>query len=221
MADFEAAARLGVKDYHLSLGRARIHAERGEMDKALAECAEAIRVAPDQPQCYVTRGSIHFKESDYDKALADFDAAIQHDPRCVDAYHYRGWLHERRKEYRQALADFDEPVRLNPPDPTFAAACARRAWIRATCPDDGLRDGKLAVESATEACERTKSSNPDYLLTLAAAHAEAGDFDSAVKVAEKAQALIPPGDRRAEWCEHLLNLFRQQEPYRMPGIVEN
>ncbi len=218
-ADFEAAARLGFKDYRLSLAKARIALEQGDTDKALSEVAEALRQNPDEPQCHVFRGFIRLEAKDYDEALKDFDAAVARDPHCLDAYTYRAWLHETKKDYRRALADYDEIVRLKPPDPTYAAACDRRAWIRATCPEADLRDGKVAVEAATEACQRTKSSNPGYLLTLAAAQAESGDFAAAVKTAEKAKALFKPDDQHLEWCVYLLNLFRQEEPYRLPEEV--
>ncbi len=55
------------------------------------------------------------------------------------------------------------------------------AWIRATCPDSQHRDGRLAVASATRACELTNWKDTDALILLAAAFAEAGDFAEAVK----------------------------------------
>ena len=177
---------------------------------------------PDLGEAYAYRGYIRLRQDDDDKALRDFDTAIEHDARCLEAYECRGWVLEKRKEYRLALADFDEIVRLKAPDPTYAMACDRRAWIRATCPDADLRDGKRAVESAAEACKRTNSSNAGYLLTLGAAHAEAGDFDRAVEAAEKAHNLVGPDDEQAaKWSKYLLDLFRRQEPYHLQDPVEN
>jgi hypothetical protein len=72
----------------------------------------------------------------------------------------------------------------------YAAAATRLAWLLATCPDDNIRDGKRAVASATMANEFTKGTNASVLTVLAAAYAEAGKFDLAVKTQEKALGLV-------------------------------
>ena len=60
---------------------------------------------------------------------------------------------KRQKSYRKAIADYNEAIRIDPGD---AEAYRDRARLLATCPDRGLRDAKLAVLSATKACELTR-----------------------------------------------------------------
>jgi hypothetical protein len=86
------------------------------------------------------------------------------------------WL--RLPDYQRALAVYDELARIYP---DLVEAHSRSAWLRATCPDAHYRDGKLAVKSAGAACELTGWQNAGELEVLAAASAEAGDFESAVK----------------------------------------
>ena len=118
------------------------------------------------------------------------------------------WL--RLPDYRRALALYDELARLYP---QLVEAHSRSAWLRATCPDAHYRNGKLAVQSARRACELTLWRNPDELEVLAAACAEAGDFESAVKWQEKASKLTvdPPA---IESCQKRLALYREGKPFR-------
>jgi hypothetical protein len=60
------------------------------------------------------------------------------------------------------------------------------AWSLATNPHDAFRDDKRAVEVATRACELSSWKDADHIDTLAAGHAEAGDFRMAVRFQELA-----------------------------------
>ena len=62
------------------------------------------------------------------------------------------------------------------------------------------------------ACELTDWQDPTCLDTLAAASAECGEFDAAVRWQEKALSLAPP-ELVAEYTARL-SLYRQGRPYR-------
>jgi len=72
------------------------------------------------------------------------------------------------------------------------------AWLRATSPEEGLRNGARAVELARKGCELTQWRQPHVIGTLAAAHAEAGDFAAARKFIRQALAVegLTPDLRR-------------------------
>ncbi len=61
----------------------------------------------------------------------------------------------------------------------FAPAQRAAAWILATAPDAQLRDGTEAIRLARQAV--ANSTDTKSLDTLAAAYAEAGQFDKAVE----------------------------------------
>jgi tetratricopeptide (TPR) repeat protein len=102
------------------------------------------------------------------------------------------------------------------------AAWNSLAWLMATCPDSAFRDGQAALEFAQKAVAATNRKNPGYLDTLAAACAEAHDFQQAREVQHEAMALLKDGraaivagvvDVR-ESFEARLRLYTSEKPFR-------
>ena len=74
-------------------------------------------------------------------------------------------------------------------------------------------DGDRAVATATRACERTGWKEANIIDTLAAACAEAGDFDGAVRWQTKANAMFTD-EKEKPRGEERLKLYRDHKPYR-------
>ena len=117
---------------------------------------------------------------------------------------------------REAAAQYREALRLNP---SLAGALNNLAWILASNPDDELRNGAEAVRLAERACELTHYGKPVYLVTLAAAYAEAGRFPEAVTTAEKAEQLATSAGLTAVAAKNrqFLELYRTGKPYHEPA----
>jgi len=90
------------------------------------------------------------------------------------------------------------------------------AWLLATCPDSGLRDGKSAVAFAERAVAATLRKNVAYLDTLAAAYAETGQFAKAVSVQNEAIALLHDEKMKEDFASRL-RLYQSNSPYRETG----
>jgi hypothetical protein len=84
-----------------------------------------------------------------------------------------------------------------------------------TSREPGLRDGKKAVESATTACELTEWNDSGAPESLAAAKAEAGEFDLAVKWQTR-EIAAPTDLGESQEQRARLALYRETKPYRMP-----
>jgi hypothetical protein len=89
------------------------------------------------------------------------------------------------------------------------------AWLLATCPDAAFRNGPEAVRVATRACELTGYAKPLLIGTLAAAQAEARDFQAAISTAERAAALATALhlEEVAAKNRELIQLYRQGQPF--------
>ena len=185
--------------------------KNGQTAEGLKDYAEAIRLRPRAPSWYSNRGLIHMEAKKVDEAIQDFTSAIELVPDSEVPYRNRAMAYARKKDWAKAAEDYARVVELNPDSPTGLNGLA---WMLCTAPDAKVRDGKRALEAAKKACELTNYKNGGFLDTLAAAHAEAGEFDKAVEWQEKALKAgdIPIKDMEA--ARQRLDLFKAKKPYR-------
>lgn len=95
----------------------------------------------------------------------------------------RGMAHAQLGQYRDAVRELEEALRLKG---DWSEAAQHLAWILATCPDDSIRDGKKALQYARLAQQHSQEPTPLLLDVVAAALAEAGEFDEAADTARQA-----------------------------------
>ena len=89
------------------------------------------------------------------------------------------------------------------------------AWLLAACPVDTFRDGPRAVEHARKAVELAGAKDTYCLDTLAAACAEAGQFDEAVRREKEAIEAADAADvKRLAELNVRLRLYQERKPYR-------
>jgi serine/threonine-protein kinase len=146
------------------------------------------------------------------EALADYDAVLAIAPRDLQTLLSRAGTHYVAGDYEKAGAAYADTIEKNP---NAAQPYNDYAWLLATAPKDGVRDGAKAVELAKKACDLTEFKNPGYVDTLAAAHAEKGEFDDAVKWQKEAVSLAgqEPEELQAE-LKSRIDLYTGKKPYR-------
>jgi tetratricopeptide (TPR) repeat protein len=115
----------------------------------------------------------------------------------------------QQRKYAEARAQFEEGARLGPKNPE---ALNSLAYFLATCQDDKQRDGKRALALARQVDDLSGGKDPNYLDTLAAALAEVGAYDEAIKAQTRALELAPAYLRPQ--LEARLKLLRDRKPIR-------
>ena len=85
----------------------------------------------------------------------------------------------------------------------------------ATCPEEEFRDAKLAIKASRRAIELRGHDEYRDQETLAAALAEDGQFEAAVKAQQKAIELAGSTDKElTKMLTDRLKVYRAKQPYR-------
>jgi tetratricopeptide (TPR) repeat protein len=208
--DLNEAIRGNPNDSELYHLRGFSEADVGHYDAAIADLTESLRLKP-TAYAFNERGRVWTKKGNSDKAVADFNEAIRYDNAYWLAYLNRGQIYKTMKKYKNAFDDFGTALRLSPDSPEAKEAVA---WLLATCRDQKYRDGKRSVELATQACVMTGWKQFRTLGTLAAAYAECGDFEAAVRWEQKSLDAIPKFDKHYQPSLERLDLYKSGTPYR-------
>jgi tetratricopeptide (TPR) repeat protein len=184
---------------------------RHDYPNALTDLTKALKFETNDAEIFDDRGDLFFREKNFDLALNDFNDALRIDPEDATGLFGRGYIYYKNNRFPEAAHDFEMVIRLKP---KTVRAYNELAWLLATCPNAQARDGKKAVELATKACSLSKWKKYAYVDTLAAAYAEAGDFEQAVKYQKQAAAMDGiPEDNRTNVLNRI-DLYRQHKPYR-------
>ena len=183
----------------------------GNLDKALADYNKAIHLAPNELKNYRGRASVLEDMDQLDKARADWDQVARLNPRDTNGYRFRGSAHFAKGDYKAAASDFEKAAHLSPMD---YDALVSLGWFQATCPEGSFRNGKEALEKSLRACELSRWQSFWAVDALAAAYAEIGDFDHAVKYETQAINMKGAYALTRKKMQERLELYRQHKPYR-------
>jgi Flp pilus assembly protein TadD len=160
--------------------------QQGDFESAASHLRQALELRPKYFDAQVNLGMVLSEHEQFDEAIACFLRAQEIDPARAESHINLANVLYRQGKVQDAVTHLREVVRLQPND---VPSLNQLAFVLATCPIAEVRDGKSAVEFAIRAVELSAGREPIFLNTLAAAYAEAGQFQKAVETAERALAL--------------------------------
>jgi len=199
--NFEAQYNLGVA-----------LAAQGRFAEAIESYRKAIELNPNFSDALDNLGISLATQGRLDEAIENYHKAIRINPRRPETFFHLGMALSQMGRTREAVVQYREALRLNP---NLAGALNNLAWVLAASHDDGLRDGREAVQLAQRACQLTQYRQPLFIGTLAAAYAEARRFDDAIAAAQETIALAQKNGEPdlLRKNQELLELYRAHKAY--------
>ena len=215
LADIEEVIKLRPGNPTALRMRAEILRINGKMDEAIAGLESARKTAPGDQTLMLQLGVYYSANKQLREAIETFDTLLGEDAKNWQALRSRGDAHQGVGDLAKALADYNGALELQPNDTNLLN---NLSWLLSTAPDDSLRDGSRAMELALKACELTEYNQAHILSTLAAAHAEQGDFKTAIEWSEKSVALSEEALKSQLTKE--LDSYKESKPWRDSEVTE-
>lgn len=163
----------------------------GKLPEALREFAEAVRLRPSNAEAYNDAGLTLLKLGRRDEAIRCFQQSLQVRPIAGAARNLAAVL-LMNSDAMQATRVYRIAIQIDPGDLQNQRALA---WLLSTSMDPSVRNGAEAVSLSRGIVAATDGHVPAFLLTLAAALAENGEFEEATAVAARsAEVFRESGD---------------------------
>jgi tetratricopeptide (TPR) repeat protein len=203
---FEAALAAAPRDAELHSQVGEWLAQLDQHAEAEAALRKAIELQPDLAPAHYRLGFQQNRKGDVAGAAQEWAVALRLEPKLLGARLGLMQIAATTKDYAEMERLLREGVEVTPGSPDLANALA---WLLATCPESGRRNGAQAIEWAEKACQATKYADHTMLDTLAAAYATADRFDEARKWIAEALKLA----QTAKQAEAVKDYEARQELY--------
>ena len=207
--DFTRALQINPTNSEAMCNRAGAYRCKRDFDSAINDLNNALRLNPTNNVAYKSRADSYSEKGEFEKAITDWNEGLRLGPNDAQALAVRGYAYSKTSQFKKAVQDYHEAIQL---DPQSDRALNNLAWLRATCPSAEMCNGKEAVELATKACELTNWNRWDWIDTLAAALAEAGDFKNAIKYEKQAMETSSATEPYRKEMQRCLSLYEKQQP---------
>lgn len=189
-----------------------IAAERQDYPEAIRAFRKLAAKNPDDPVVLSQLGMLYLAAKQPREAIRRFTKALEADGDAFSALRGRSDAEISIGDHVAAIADLEKAHLLKPDD---TGILNNLAWVLATSPNDSIRDAARAISLAEKACEATEWKEAHIISTLAAGHAEKGDFDTAQKFSRQAvEADAAAGGEVEEQLKNELASYEAGKPWR-------
>jgi tetratricopeptide (TPR) repeat protein len=167
----------------LYYNRSLIYVNKGQYQRAVADCDAAIRLRPSYAEALANRAVAHVGSGQLDLAIPDLDAAIRLKPDYGYAYAQRGVAYARKNNFDHAIVDYTEAIRLRPDIPDIYVERGV-AYTNLAQFDRALADYGAAVRLKPDSA--SVYLNRGYIYALEGQQEDAiADFDATLRLIPK------------------------------------
>src|SRR5437773_1581127 len=183
--------------------------QKGLIDESIVHYQKALAIRPYYVTAHYNLSSAFLKKGEIDETIFHCQAALSIQPEYADAHTILASAFLQKGEIGNAIEQYKKTLEIAP---RSVPALNNLAWILATYSDPAFRDGTKALELAQRANEFSGRNNPIILRTLAAAHANVGQFSAAVEVGQLALSLTDRQSPLASALQRELAGYEGNEP---------
>jgi tetratricopeptide (TPR) repeat protein len=175
--------------------------------------SDAAAKNPHRLRSHYNLGNSFRRAGRYKQAVAAYHRALSIDPEDFRIHLNLGATLASMGQIEQAFSHYNKVLKQYP---SQSDALNNTAWILAAYHEDRYRNGPEAVRLAEAVNRLTDNQRPSFLDTLAAAYAEVGRFEDAVRTAEKALSIARLQDlnKLADDLTQRLEQYRRKQPWR-------
>jgi tetratricopeptide (TPR) repeat protein len=211
--DFSRTIKLNPQFAKAYSNRAALFMVADNLKAAKQDYIHAIDLDPNLGVAHRGCGRVCQLMGDMHDAIAHYDAAVRLSPEDSYAAACRADLLTDMGRYSEAAKEYNRAIDL---DPSSTQAQSGSAWLLATCPDKSIRNPDLAIQRAQIVIQLGGDKDAISFDTLAAAQANAGDFEAAMNSARHAIELAPADERGAYKARFVM--YQQAKPYRIAPV---
>ncbi|MBN1766305.1 MAG: sulfatase-like hydrolase/transferase [Sedimentisphaerales bacterium] len=167
-------------------GLADVYDSLGKPDKVLEQYKKILELQPDNVKVYFLLSEILYDQGKYDQADKYFTRQLTKNPSYEDM---AVTLAEKLLAKQQNKLAYKHFLRILETDSESIETLNSLAWLEGASKIEGIRNPDKALKNALKACELTSYEQAEVVDTLAVAYAALGQYEMAIKMAEKAVRL--------------------------------
>jgi Tfp pilus assembly protein PilF len=190
----------------------------GKVDQAISLLQAAVDLRPDNSPAHENLAKALLQKGQVADALVHYRKLLELQPDNIEVHNIVGTVLIQQGRIKEGVEEWQKVLAIQPDN---GNAMSNLAWVFATSPEDSLRDGAQAVQLAEQAMRISGGRIPVIFRTLAAAHAESGQFSEAIETAQQGIALANSQGNSglATELEGNIALYRERQPLRDPSLT--